>query len=1051
MDEQQLEITALGWFRAIGWEYYFGPDIAKEGSNPLRESDRDPLLIKHIREGFERINGWIPADQREDLFAEVLAVIRTRVPDLIENNRQFHQYLLGGIPVTLRDEAGNPRTERVFLIDFKTPQNNRFVVANQLSIVGSKQLRRPDIIAYINGLPIVVIELKSPSKGNDSYAVNLEAYHQLQTYKDELHDLFISNGALIISDGLMARFGSLSAGMDRFMPWRVVKDEDDRPTIEWELKTLIEGLFDHHRLLDYLQNFILFKDDGRVRYKIIAGYHQFHAVQNAIKATIVASDPQGDGKIGVIWHTQGSGKSLSMCFYAGKLLKTPEMKNPTILVVTDRNDLDDQLFATFASAESLFSNTAPVQAASREELRQLLAEREAGGIIFTTVQKFSPEEVGGRHKVLNERSNIVVISDEAHRTQYGLNATLNEQGLYTYGYAKHMRDAIPNASFIGFTGTPIEEADRDTRQVFGSDISIYDIEAAVEDGATVPIYYEPRLARLDLDDAELNTQLDEIEEVFVDAELEEREKQKADWSRLERVVGAPNRIKMVAKDIVEHFKQRNEESEIKGKAMVVGMSRAICVELYREITQLCPEWHNEDPAQGEIKVIMTGSASDPAAFQPHLYSKKERKAFETRFRDPDDPFKMVIVCDMWLTGFDAPSCHTIYIDKPMRGHNLMQAIARVNRVFKSKSGGLVVDYIGIGSELEAALKTYTNAKGRGKPTINILEAFNQLKRYLEMVWGLFAKSPHQSGFDLTGFDGEEAAMLLVPAANYIVTLRSADGDLDGKKRYLDALLGVNKAFSLCSTMSEAMEYQKEIAFFNRLATFIRKVSSGSADKRKRDSDALFERIIRSAIVADGIIDLYDYCGVDQPRIDILDDAFFDNVRSSDHPSLALEMLQQLIDNQVKANFKNNLVKESEFAERLRETMRKYNNRAIESAEAMEELIKMAKDLVKEAKEGERLGLEFDELAFYQALADNESALDEMGDDLLISIAKEITGLLKKSVTVDWQRRESIRARLRILVRRTLRKYGYPPDGQDGAIDLILRNTEKISDQWSQAM
>lgn len=955
MDEAQLEITALEWFKSIGWEYYFGPGIVKGGENPLRESDRDVRLMPHLKAAFLRINMWIPENQRESAWEAVLSQLSPTSPDLIENNRIFHQHLLTGMPVTIQNEKGVREEERVFLIDFKNPKNNQFAVVNQVSIMGAKQVRRPDIIAYINGLPIAVIELKSPSKGSESYAVNLEAYHQLQTYKSELPDLFISNAVLVISDGFMARLGSLSAGMDRFMPWRVVDTEKDRrPMLEFELERLIYGFFDHQRLLDYLQNFILFQEDGVKRYKIIAGYHQYHAVENALAATVMASQPDKDGEVGVVWHTQGSGKSLSMCFYAGKLLKTPEMQNPTIVVVTDRTDLDDQLFKTFASAESLFNNAKPVQAANREMLRRLLAEREAGGIIFTTVQKFSPEEAGGLHGVLNERKNIVVISDEAHRTQYGMNAKLNEQGLYTYGYAKHMGDAMPNASFIGFTGTPIEEGDRDTRQVFGPDISVYDIEAAVEDGATVPIYYEPRLARLNIDDAELAKQTEELEAIMEDAELEEREKEKSNWSKLERIVGAPSRIEMVAADIITHFEQRNKESEEPGKGIIVGMSRAICVALYAEIIKHRPDWHDEDPTKGEIKVIMTGSASDPADFQPHLYSKQQRKDLETRFRNADDPFKLVIVCDMWLTGFD-----------------------------------------------------------------------------------------------LTGFESGEGEVirLLIPATNYILGLHEGN-ERNGKKRYLDFVLAMNKAFSLCSTMQETAPYQKKIAFYNRLASFIRKATSGNAEQRKRDMDAVFEQIIRNAVTAEGIVDLYEYCGIDQARIDILDETFFDTVRESQNKNVTLEMLKQLIDNQVKANFKNNVVQESEFSERLKETMRKYNNRTIESAEALEELIKMAKDLTKASKEGERLGLEFDELAFYQALAENESAVDQMGDDMLIKIAKEITDTLRQSVAVDWQKRESIRARLRNIVRITLRKYGYPPDGQNRAVDLILKNTEKISDHWS---
>lgn len=1072
MDEAHLEIAALAWFEEIGWELGLSSDMNPSGveqsfytlgSNELRDrpdliynhalqtSDGEVILETQLREAFECINSWIPQAEREEVYQDVLAMVKRHQPDLLANNRQFHQWLIEGFPITIRDEEGEKQQERAYIIDFQTLDNNRFLVRNQVTIVGRKT-RRPDIVAYVNGLPMVVLELKSPLHKDSSYDANLDALNQLNTYKHELHELFISNAVLVVSDGLQARFGSLSAGFDRFMPWRAIKNEKDRPYLEYELETLIKGLFEPKRFMNYLQNFILFTDNRHQISKIVAGYHQYHAVENALEATRYATSPEsGDGKIGVIWHTQGSGKSYSMAFYVGKIIKTPELQNPTIVVVTDRNDLDDQLFATFTRAKALFNNTEPVQASTRAELRQRLAERAAGGIIFTTVQKFAPDEKGGEHPVLNERRNIIVISDEAHRTQYGLNARMNEEGLYTYGYAKYMRDAIPNAAFIGFTGTPIEESDRSTRAVFGENVSVYDIQDAVEDGATVPIYYEARLAQLKMDDSLLDDYSNQLEDILKDADVEEREKVKQKWSRLERLAGAPERLKMLAQDMIEHFEKRSQESEIEGKAMVVAMSRAICVDLYHAIIKIRPEWHSDNPQEGAIKVIMTGSASDPEHYQPHLYSKEVRSNLENRFKDPNDPFKMVIVCDMWLTGFDAPSCHTMYIDKPMRGHNLMQAIARVNRVFEEKAGGLVVDYIGIASELEAALKTYTNSDGKGAPTINAHDAFAELLRYIEIMRNFFAKTTTTEGFDLSGLEGERATTLLIPAANYILGIPENEVNKSGKHRFLDTLLAIRKAFSLCSTLEEAKPYEKEIAFYTQLGSFIRKATSTGVQERKRLSDDLFERVIANAVQSAGVIDLYEYVGLENPRIDILDERFFNSIRKQNEKNLALEMLKKLMRNQIRANLKTNVVQELEFSARLRDTMNRYNNRTIDSVEAIEELIKIAKELTKAVQRGEELGLQYDELAFYQALSKSQSAVEVMSDERLKEIAIDITEQLRKNVTVDWQKRESVRAKLRLLVRQILRQYHYPIDKSENAenvIELIMKNTELLADEWS---
>jgi len=674
-------------------------------------------------------------------------------------------------------------------------------------VQGTKQLRRPDIVCFINGLPIAVLELKSPI---DEQVSVWDAVNQLQTYKNEISDLFVYNEALVASDGFVARVGSLTANKERFMPWRTIKHEDDKPLLEWQLETMVRGFFDRELLLDYIRYFVIFETDADFLIKKIAGYHQFHAVREAVNATIVASQEvalnkaaerratygervqAGSKKAGVVWHTQGSGKSISMCCYAGKLLQQPEMNNPTLLVVTDRNDLDGQLFSTFSSAYELLKQD-PVQADDRDTLRQLLSERESGGIIFTTVQKFALLDDESSHPILNDRHNLVVISDEAHRSQYGLKATLKD-GAYKYGYAKHMRDALPNASFIGFTGTPIAFEDKDTRAVFGDYASIYDIQDAVEDGATVPIYYESRLARLDLNQEEIEALSDQVDEVVEDEEDDRaRERKKGEWSRLEKLVGAGPRIQQVAQDMVEHFEERNKSTD--GKAMIVSMSREICVYLYNAIVALRPEWHSDDLEQGAIKIMMTSSASDKALLQPHIYNKQAKKRLESRFKDPADPLKIVIVRDMWLTGFDAPVCNTMYIDKPMKGHNLMQAIARVNRVFKDKPGGLVVDYIGIANDLKEALQTYTNAKGKGSPTLNVEEAFAILLEKLDVIRGMFAKTPNSNGYDYSGFDTNPTPLML-PATNHILGLE------DGKKRFLDTLLAANKALSLCSTLEQ---------------------------------------------------------------------------------------------------------------------------------------------------------------------------------------------------------------------------------------------------------
>lgn len=1032
MNETQLENLCLDWFAENGWEVVHGVDIAPDSSNPLRKDYKQVLIEADLQTAFERLNPHLPVSCFEQVLQKLT---KPESLDLITNNRAFHHMLLEGVPVSYKKED-DWVNDHAFLVDFNHVQQNRFVAINQFTIQGTKQPRRPDIICFINGIPFAVLELKSPT---DENADIWDAFNQLQTYKEEISDLFVFNEALVVSDGVTARVGSLTANQERFLPWRTIKNEDDKPALEWELETVIRGFFDRELFLDYIRFFVLFETDGEKTIKKIAGYHQFHAVREAVQATIAAANPNGDKKAGVVWHTQGSGKSISMCCYAGKLLQQPAMHNPTLLIVTDRNDLDGQLFETFSNAQDLLKQT-PVQANNRDELRRFLAERESGGIIFTTVQKFALLDDESEHPLLNGRHNIVVMSDEAHRSQYGLKAKLSNDGTYKFGYAKHMRDALKNAAFIGFTGTPISSEDKDTRAVFGDYVSIYDIQDAVDDGATVPIYYESRLAKLDINQAEIEELSDQVDEVVEDEEdVGTREKTKSEWSRLEKLVGATPRLKQIATDLVTHFEARTEATA--GKGMIVSMSREICVHLYNEIVALRPDWHDPDPEKGKIKIVMTGSASDKPLLQPHIYNKQTKKRLEKRFKDVNDPLQLVIVRDMWLTGFDAPCTHTMYIDKPMKGHNLMQAIARVNRVFKDKQGGLVVDYIGIANELKQALKTYTDAKGKGEPTLRAEEAYAVLAEKMDAIRGMFAKTNEQVGMDLSAYE-TQAHRLIIPAANYVLSLK------DGKKRFLDLVLAINKAFSLCSTLDEAKNLHKEIAFYSAIKAVISKHTSVDRKLSQAEKDSTLKQILDNAVIADGVTDVFAMCGLDKPNIGLLSDEFLEDVRQMPYRNLAVELLEKLLNDGIKAKTRNNVVQEKRFSDRLQETLRKYNNRAIETSQVIEELIQMAKEFQAEMQREASLGLNPDEIAFYDALANNESAVRELGDDTLKQIAREITEKLRKSTTVDWQVRDSVRAQLKILVRRTLQRWKYPPDKAAEAIELVMKQAETLSNAWT---
>lgn len=1046
--EDQLEQQCLRWFEDGGWEVESGPEIAHDGPRPEREDYCEVVLVGHLARALEAINPHIPPPVLDEA---LLALLKLDHPVAEYRNRDFHRLLINGLQVSWR-QGDEVKHDHAQLIDFAKPDANEFLVVNQFAIRGPQKTRRPDIVVFINGLPLAIIELKNPA---DEHADVWRAYQQLQTYKEEIPDVFNYNAALVVSDGFTARVGSLTADQERFMPWRTLKNEHDKPVVDFEIEKIVRGFFDRELFLDYLRYFVLYEQDGDRIIKKIAGYHQFHAVRAAVKATVIASQvPEGsDGalaedrapyanevvpgsrKAGVVWHTQGSGKSISMVCYAGKLIQQPEMKNPTLVVVTDRNDLDGQLYETFCAAQELLKQ-APEQAETREDLREKLAARQAGGIIFTTIQRFSLNEGETSHPRLCERSNVVVISDEAHRSQYGLKARLNTKtGQYVYGFAKHLRDALPTASFIGFTGTPISSEDRDTRAVFGDYVSIYDIQDAVDDGATVEIFYESRLAKLDVNQAEIEKLSAQVEEVIEDEEdVATREKTKGSWATLEKLVGAKERIAEIAADLVKHFEART--AVLEGKAMVVGMSREICARLYAEIIALRPDWHSDDIEKGAIKVVMTGNSSDVPALQPHVTTKRQKKRLEKRFKTPADSLRLVIVRDMWLTGFDAPCCHTMYVDKPMKGHNLMQAIARVNRVFKDKPGGLVVDYIGIANDLKAALKTYTESKGRGQPNRNAEEFLDVLLEKMDACRGLF------HGFDYKAFK-TNATALLVPAANHVLGLK------DGKKRFLDLMTAITRAFALCGTLDEAAALRMEIAFFSAVKAAIVKYTTVDRKLSEAEKQSALRRILDNAVVSDGVLDVFALAGINKPNIGLLSDAFLEEVRNMPTKNLAVELLEKLLRDEIKAHLKTNVVLQKKFGDRLLESLRKYHNRAIETAQVIEELIKMAQDFREAMNRNNALGLGRDEIAFYDALAERPEVLQTLGDLTLKKLAAELTEQLRQSTSVDWQVRESVRAKMRILIKRLLRKYKYPPEGQDEAVARVIEQAEALADVWSK--
>ena len=1016
--ESDIEKTTLDWLSDLGYTVLHGPDIAPEAPGAERSSYEVVALTGRLRDLVARLNPNIPAETHEEAIRKVLS---PNSPSLVQNNRTFHLMLVDGLEIEYRDTDGTTRGGRVHLVDFETPENNDWLAVNQFTVVENSE-RRPDIVLFINGIPLGVIELKNPTGEN---ATVWSAFRQLQTYKREIPRLFTYNGALVISDGLEARVGALTANQERFMPWRTVEGETEAESTDLELEVTIKGLLDKERFLNYLKHFIVFEETGGDTIaKKIAGYHQFHAVRAAVDTTVKASRPDGDKRCGVIWHTQGSGKSLTMAFYAGSIVRHPEMQNPTLVVITDRNDLDDQLFGTFARCNQLLRQT-PVQAKDRVHLRELLKVA-SGGVVFTTVQKFFPEDDELQFPLLSDRRNIVVIADEAHRSQYD----------FIDGFARHMRDALPNASFIGFTGTPIEETDRNTRNVFGDYISIYDIQRAVDDGATVPIYYESRLAKIELDENEKPHVDPEFEEVTEGEEERHKERLKSKWAQLEALVGTEKRLALVADDIITHFEERLDAMD--GKAMVVCMSRRICVDLYNAIVEKRPVWHGEDDKQGFIKVVMTGEASEDESWQPHIRNKARREELAVRFKKPDDPLKFVIVRDMWLTGFDAPSLHTMYVDKPMRGHALMQAIARVNRVFGEKPGGLIVDYIGIGYHLKQALTDYTESGGQGKPAINKAEAIAVMLEKHEICCGMF------HGFDWSSWvDGnaEERLRLLPAAQEHILGLE------DGKTRLLNEVGALSKAFSLVVPHESAIKIRDDVAFFQAVRGVLAKLTARE-DSQSEAAELAIKQLVSKAVIPEGVVDIFAAAGLAKPDISILSDEFLAEVRNLPQRNLAVELLDKLLSDEIKTHSRHNVVKARSFAEMLEKSIRAYQNRTIEAAQVIEELIQTAKELRQARDRGEELGLSRDELAFYDALETTDSAVQVLGDETLRTIATELVRTVRNNVTIDWTMKESVRANLRRLVKRILRNYGYPPDKQAKAAETVLEQAEVLCENWA---
>ncbi len=1027
-NENTVEQASLEWLRGLGYEYEFGSSIAPEEKRAERASFREVLLLERLRVALRRLNPTAPDLALEEA---VRRVSTPEFPALMQNNRAFHKLLAEGVETEVLQDGGL-RGVLVRLVDWQNVDANNWLVVNQLTVVDGQINRRPDVVVYLNGLPIAVIELKNAA---DSKATIENAYQQLRTYQNQISRLFVFNALLVISDGVQARLGCVGAEMERFVPWKTVSGTE---LLSESLETLIKGVFERSRLLAFLRGFIVFEDFGSSINKKIAAYHQFFAVQKALQSTVAASSAIGDGKGGVVWHTQGSGKSLTMVFFAGGLVQSAALANPTIVILTDRNDLDDQLFGTFSRCKDLLRQT-PVQAGNRADLR-LLLEREAGGVVFTTIQKFLPEERGDKFPQLSPRRNIVVIADEAHRSQYGFEAKVDLQtGDLRYGFAQNVRDALPNATFLGFTGTPIESTDKNTRGIFGEYIDIYDVQRAVQDGATVPIYYESRLAKLDLLESEKPRLDDGFEEVTEGEEAFSKEKLKSKWAQLEALIGTKKRLVQIAADLVQHFEARQEV--LLGKGMIVCMSRRICVDLYNELIKLRPAWFGATDTDGVLKVVMTGAASDPDNWQPHIRSKARQRAIAEHFRDDRSNLKLVIVRDMWLTGFDVPCLHTMYLDKPMRGHGLMQAIARVNRVFSNKPGGLVVDYLGLANNLREALVTYTSSGGQGAPTLDQEAAFAVLQEKLSICRGLF------HGFDYSDFmsgSPSDRVAILPEAQDFIL----AQDRVKGKERLIKASLELAKAFALSVPLEEALVLRQEIVFFQTVRATFEKRTGTTSQAASSDLHDAIQRLVERAVAPEGVIDIFAAAGLKKPDISILSESFLAEVQNMPQRNLAVELLERLMKDEVKTGSKRNLVQSKAFSQKLEAALLKYQNRAIETAQVIEELIALARAYRDVQSRSETLGLAEDEIAFYDALQDGDSN-QIMADDVLRTIALEVAQTVRNNTTIDWAVREQVQANLRRLVKRVLRKYGYPPEQQEAATNTVLEQAKLLAQLSSE--
>jgi type I restriction enzyme R subunit len=1007
----------------LGYTILHGPEIAPDEPQAEREDFGQVILPGRLREALAKLNPHLPADTLADVYQKVIN-LPLASPSVAQNNRTFHRWLREGITVELRDKQGQLRYPIVRLVDYENPLNNDLAAVNQFTVIENKHNRRPDVVLFVNGLPLALMELKDPKNPKADLR---RAFSQIQTYKQDIPSIFTYNALCVISDNHDARVGSFLSDWEWYTRWRTVDGVERIPKTRPQMPVLTRGLLDPARLLDVVRNFIVFKDTvGAEPVKILAAYHQYHAAKQALEEAIQASSARGDRRVGVIWHTQGSGKSLLMLFFAGLLIGHPALENPTIVVITDRNDLDDQLFGTFSQGKDLLRQT-PRQAESRVHLRELL-NTAAGGVYFTTAQKFLPEK-GKQADAISQRRNIIVMADEAHRSQYG----------FIDGFARAMRDTLPNASFIGFTGTPIALTDRNTRQVFGDYISVYDIQNAIDDEVTVPIYYEGRLAKIDIDEA-LRPFLDQdFEEATAAADDQVREQLRRKWAALEAAIGTESRLKQVAEDIVDHFEKRQQALD--GKGMIVTYSRRIAIDLYQQIIAIRPEWHSKEVSQGAVKVVISGSADDPTEWQPFLLNHASRKDVEKRFKDPKDDLKLVIVCDMWLTGFDIPPLHTMYLDKPLQGHSLMQAIARVNRVYKDKQGGLVVDYLGVGEALREAVRTYTQSGGEGEVVLNQAEALAVMKEKYEVVCQLF------HGFDWSGYlhgDFGEMQSTVADGVEHILALEK------GKKRLLTQVTTLSKAFSLAVPLADALAIRDDVAFFQEVRAQIIKYTRTDEEYSFEHYDQAIRQIVERAIVPEGVIDIFDAAGIAKPDISILSPEFLQGVQSIPQKNLAVELLRKLLEDEIKTRAKKSVVLSRSFTEMLEETIQKYQNRTIDAATVIIEMMEIANQIKAADRRGEDLGLNEDEYAFYTALAENESAVEVLGNDELAVIAREVLKVVRKNATIDWTEKKSVRANLRRMVKRVLRRYGYPPDKQDRAVELVIQQAELSAYEMAEA-